>query len=61
VDYNIEICKVAHFSSYVSVSVKPVYGLLFPWGKRCAAARRRRGATQHRLATWAAFFYYYMQ
>ena len=46
VDYNIEICKVAHFSSYVSVSVKPVYGLLFPWGKRCAA---QRNATQRRL------------
>ena len=46
VDYNIEICKVAHFSSYVSVSVKPVYGLLFPWGKRCAA---QRNATQARL------------
>ena len=46
VDYNIEICKVAHFSSYVSVSVKPVYGLLFPWGKRCAA---QRSATQGRL------------
>ena len=38
VDYNIEICKVAHFSSYVSVSVKPVYGLLFPWGKRTQPA-----------------------
>ena len=60
VDYNIEICKVAHFSSYVSVSVKPVYGLLFPWGKRTsiacfllllAAGRRapRRGV-QFRLA-----------
>ena len=44
VDYNIEICKVAHFSSYVSVSVKPVYGLLFPWGKRCAAQRNARQA-----------------
>ena len=59
-DYNIEICKVAHFSSYVSVSFKPVYGLLFPWGKRTsiacfllllAAGRRapRRGV-QFRLA-----------
>ena len=64
-DYNIEICKVAHFSSYVSVSVKPVYGLLFPWGKRtstacfllllaaavvvCFCGRRRRGV-QFRLA-----------
>ena len=31
-DWGIEICKVSHFSSYVSVSAKPVYGLILSPG-----------------------------
>ena len=46
-DWGIEICKVSHFSSYVSVSAKPVYGLILsPGGIKKRAERESKRSNE---------------